>query len=253
VALVGCITKDGKISRNRPRNKFIADTLATIGEIPKVKLRQGLSEKGALESEVALIAAIGRIDLGTGPLTNMTDGGEGMVGYKFTKEQIAARSRAVSAGHLKHAPEIRSERARQRENRRGFEATSATAKKRLLHMTPEKRRIAAINGGRTVGLALHIINGTKNRRIAPGSPLPDGWHFGRTIMPSAAFAKCASDTRWINDGHVTRRLAPDETLPFGWVYGRRLSKAASSTSQGSMALSPTTTSDPALPSLTKAT
>jgi len=46
-------------------------------EVPIVKIRDDLSEAEAFEIEVALIRAIGRKDLGLGPLANQTDGGEG--------------------------------------------------------------------------------------------------------------------------------------------------------------------------------
>lgn len=47
-------------------------------------------EMASLSEEMRLIAMIGRRDLGTGPLANMTDGGEGPSGYAHTK---AARSK----------------------------------------------------------------------------------------------------------------------------------------------------------------
>ncbi len=59
------------------KNEFIEQTWIMLGEIPKVKIRENVSELEALATEVALIKAIGRIDLRTGPLTNMTDGGDG--------------------------------------------------------------------------------------------------------------------------------------------------------------------------------
>lgn len=64
-------------SKNRIKNKFVKRTIAALGEIPKIKIRENLSEAEAFTVEVALIAAIGRIDLNTGPLTNMSDGGLG--------------------------------------------------------------------------------------------------------------------------------------------------------------------------------
>lgn len=45
------------------------------------------------ELEMFLISEIGRRDLGLGTLTNLTDGGEGVVNYKVTAELRAIRSR----------------------------------------------------------------------------------------------------------------------------------------------------------------
>ena len=55
-------------------------------ELPKIKVSEGLSEKEAFQCERGLIRAIGRRDLGTGPLINLTDGGDGEIGRVVTKE-----------------------------------------------------------------------------------------------------------------------------------------------------------------------
>ena len=62
--------------------------------MPKVKIRQNLTEPEAFEIERAFIKAIGRGK--NGPLVNMTDGGEGFTGGRHTpksKEVIGARTR----------------------------------------------------------------------------------------------------------------------------------------------------------------
>lgn len=51
-----------------------------------------LSEATAFELETFLISEIGRADLNLGPLINMTNGGDGVSGYKFTDEQRKALS-----------------------------------------------------------------------------------------------------------------------------------------------------------------
>lgn len=63
----------------RPTNKILARIIAKAGgELPKVKIRTGLTDAEAFEIERALIKAIGRFSVG-GPLVNMTDGGDGVV------------------------------------------------------------------------------------------------------------------------------------------------------------------------------
>ena len=64
-------------SQNWLKNEFIEQTWIMLEEIPKVIIRKGLTELEAFTTEIALIKAIGRIDLNTGPLTNMTNGGDG--------------------------------------------------------------------------------------------------------------------------------------------------------------------------------
>lgn len=47
------------------------------GDLPIVKVREHLSNDEACATEIALIGAIGRDDLGRGPLVNLSDGGDG--------------------------------------------------------------------------------------------------------------------------------------------------------------------------------
>lgn len=65
----------------------------------------GLSEAEAFELEGFLIAFMGRKDLGTGPLVNMTDGGEGHAGYQQSPEAVEARVAPLRG--LKRTPEQR--------------------------------------------------------------------------------------------------------------------------------------------------
>ncbi len=51
-------------------------------------LKQNLTEEEAFKHEKYMIAVFGRKDNGTGILYNRTDGGEGMCGYKHSKEFI---------------------------------------------------------------------------------------------------------------------------------------------------------------------
>jgi hypothetical protein len=77
-------------SGNRVKDAFITRTLALLGEIPKVKIRERLTEKSAHQLEILLIGAIGRRPHGS--LTNMTDGGDGISGFNHsnaTKEKLS--------------------------------------------------------------------------------------------------------------------------------------------------------------------
>lgn len=51
-----------------------------------IKYKESLSEKESLDLEINMIMNIGRSDLKEGPLTNLTDGGEGLTGYIFKEE-----------------------------------------------------------------------------------------------------------------------------------------------------------------------
>jgi hypothetical protein len=96
-------------------------------EIPKVKLRDGLTEALAHEHEVALIAAIGRRHEG-GPLVNSTAGGEGGSDPSpetRAKKSVATRGRPKPPEHIakvananrgkKRSPKFRAECALRRQ------------------------------------------------------------------------------------------------------------------------------------------
>ena len=76
----------GKGQRNRIYSK------SRIVHPPKDKsriifLKQNLTEEEAFKHEIYMIDVFGRIDLGTGILHNLTDGGEGHSGYKKSEEE----------------------------------------------------------------------------------------------------------------------------------------------------------------------
>ena len=83
-----------QVKGNKGFGNFLAllrrEGLAPIIEIVK----DGLDEAEAFYEEIRLIAVHGRRDLKTGPLFNLTDGGEGMVGAVRTEEWRAN----ISAG-----------------------------------------------------------------------------------------------------------------------------------------------------------
>ena len=78
---------ESQLGDNSHKSNLI-NKLLTLGEYPNIEIiSSGLSESEALQREMTLIGNIGRYDLGTGTLTNKTDGGEGISGYKWTEEQ----------------------------------------------------------------------------------------------------------------------------------------------------------------------
>lgn len=73
------------------RNK-IWNNIADKGYYVKI-LHENVSEDFAKEMEVRLIKKHGRIDNGTGILANMTDGGDGLIGFVATPEYRAKISK----------------------------------------------------------------------------------------------------------------------------------------------------------------
>lgn len=52
----------------------------------RIYLKKGLTEEEAFKHEVYMIAVLGRKDIGTGCLINLTDGGEGTCGWRMPQE-----------------------------------------------------------------------------------------------------------------------------------------------------------------------
>ncbi len=97
--------KDDRWLRMRRRhNKHLSGIIkAAGGEIPSVKVRDGLSEHEAFDIEIALIAAIGR-EANGGPLVNLTDGGvwfDGLSSSARAQLRAIALERAFVTGQVK--------------------------------------------------------------------------------------------------------------------------------------------------------
>lgn len=69
-----------------------------VGRKVECRVLPAVSEADAFEMEECLIALVGRRDLGTGPLFNRTDGGEGVSGHKQSQQQ-RDRASARMKGH----------------------------------------------------------------------------------------------------------------------------------------------------------
>jgi hypothetical protein len=72
------------VHANTAFNALLRDAKSKGLKLPKIKIAQGLSQADAFAVEIAFISALGRKSLGTGCLTNLTDGGEGESGKVFS-------------------------------------------------------------------------------------------------------------------------------------------------------------------------
>lgn len=124
---------------NWRKNEFIEQTWIMLEEIPKLRVRDGITEVEAFETEIALIKALGRIDRGSGILTNLTDGGDGALAA-LTPEQCSNRSRRANAALT---AEQRSDRARRINAARTFEQRSESAKRGATLFTFDRRSKAS--------------------------------------------------------------------------------------------------------------
>ena len=71
----------------------------------RVMIAENLSEQVAFDLEIELIAKYGRKDLGTGILRNLTDGGDGASGYRYTEERKQAYSKRMKKTNAKRKQE----------------------------------------------------------------------------------------------------------------------------------------------------
>jgi hypothetical protein len=127
----GC-GKRWKLHAKNARNPHLRNIYQSAGgDLPIIKVREGLSHDKACDTEVALIKAIGRKGNG-GPLTNMTDGGDGVRGHIYTEELREKRRIQVS----ERSPEWLSRFTNAgRVARRGAKASAETLEKlRLSHL-----------------------------------------------------------------------------------------------------------------------
>jgi len=67
------------VEKNKHKNNIIKQILSINKNPILIKLYENISEKEAFDYEIYLISLIGRSDLNTGPLTNLTAGGDGCV------------------------------------------------------------------------------------------------------------------------------------------------------------------------------
>jgi hypothetical protein len=90
-----------KRNRNVFKNGKINHIKEECGCIPFIEiLYDNISEEEAILHEKELIAKIGRYNIGNGPLTNLTDGGEGSSGYIQSKETKDKRVESLKKSTL---------------------------------------------------------------------------------------------------------------------------------------------------------
>lgn len=136
-----------EIMRNTPKSNTIRLTISALGEVPKVKLVERLTEPEAFTLEKLLIATLGRRPIG--PLVNLSDGGDGPAGYTQSPEarekmSIAGRGRAKSPEH----------RAKIGAAQRGRKRSGVVRKKPYSEAEIEAiRRVGLSNRGKTLSEA----------------------------------------------------------------------------------------------------
>jgi len=114
-------------------------------------LKQNLTEEEAFKHEIYMIAVLGRIDLGTGILRNLTDGGDGVSGM-VVGEVTRLKLSSIRKGKPKseeHKRKIKESKQNISEETRRKQSESAKGKK----VSDEtKRKLSELNKGKIMSL-----------------------------------------------------------------------------------------------------
>lgn len=138
--------RQGERSYNTHKERVLSK-LNRLGLEPIVVLkRKGLEEKVALDIERTLIEKIGRHNLKTGPLANLTSGGEGTAGRKVSAKERKLRSESMlNRSKLKKL--LTKSRTRKTLERKSESEKAETTRKRLESLEArtetEKKRSSA--------------------------------------------------------------------------------------------------------------
>ena len=125
------------------RNKFWHSIVNKCGYAVDILLTD-LNWEEACDIEKYLISSIGRRDLGNGVLVNMTDGGDGVFGFKFNEESIKKMSNSQIG--RKHSDDTKSKisksqigrvfsiesKLRMKEAQKGLNARGVNSKAKLV-------------------------------------------------------------------------------------------------------------------------
>lgn len=95
-------------SCNRPLRHLIAKCHADGHKIESKIIERFATEEEALAAEIALIAKYGRRDLGAGSLLNLTNGGDGTVGYQQDAKTLSILKASLDKIHA--TPELETAR-----------------------------------------------------------------------------------------------------------------------------------------------
>ena len=132
-----------------------------------VMIKVNLTEEDAFSLEKSQIKEYGRIDNGTGCLRNLTDGGEGPSGYKFTEEQCAKNSAARKKYF--EDPEARAKQSAIR--KKYFEDPEARAK----NSAAQKKRWENPEARAKMSATQKIVRGTPESRVKNSATMKAVW------------------------------------------------------------------------------
>lgn len=131
-----------------------------------VKVSENLFESDAFDSEIKLIKLIGRDDLGVGPLTNKTDGGEGIVGLIKTEQHRERLS--ISRTGYKHTDEARKKISESLRGKKGRNTGNKHSEETKKQISESKKGVVSWNAQPVLQLDKenNIINEWRSAKYA---------------------------------------------------------------------------------------
>lgn len=141
---------------NKHKRSILQKAKAEGRTCPIAIIRSGLSEPEAFDTERALITALGRRDIGTGILVNLTNGGEGPAGLIHPHRGIP------------RPPEVRQKLSKAHKGRRPSDACIAAGRefntgRKHSEATKQKRSAALIGKPRPPEVAAKIAAANRKR------------------------------------------------------------------------------------------
>jgi len=149
--------------RKASKTKIVSPVLSKIRsminnnqKIIYLKKYETDNEMDALNFECTLIKSIGRRNLNTGPLFNMTDGGEGVVNYVWTNKHRINLSnsikKAINEGRYKPGLFERTDEYISKINKKSGEYWSSEDGKKRRELLSEKGKSLLVNGKRVLSI-----------------------------------------------------------------------------------------------------
>ncbi|MFZ9354405.1 MAG: NUMOD3 domain-containing DNA-binding protein [Candidatus Nanopelagicales bacterium] len=139
----------GKGQGNRAYFKYQKKVKPPKNKFQIIFLKQNLTEQEAFKHEKYMIAVFGRKDLGTGILRNLTDGGEGICGFRHNEEIKKKMSKNRRGKNNPFYGKTHSQETKEGISRRNRGMVSSFLGKK--HLEETKKKLSELNKGKFSG------------------------------------------------------------------------------------------------------
>ena len=204
------------------RNKYWHNVVNKAGYFVEIILND-LTWDEALQKERELIKKYGRLDNKTGVLVNMTDGGDGVNGYKHTEEWKLAASERNKNKII--SDEQKAIVKNYMENRVITDEFKANVSKGVIKYYDEKGRKPRKETHNKKDL-IWVNKDKVNTKVFKGHVdiyLTEGWILGRHLQSETASKMAKKGSKWMNNTINEGMILDNEInhyLSLNWVYGR---------------------------------